>query len=617
MTSNPSRAAGYEVVNSTSNATHSSGPAAGWPATFASRFESKARGFAAWIAVGGLAALALAASDEAGAAPPKVTTVFPAGVARGQTSSLTVTGDFARWPVDAWVDRPGLTLKAAEKKGQLDATAAADAAPGVYWFRLFDAEGASAPRPLIVGTLKEVDEVEPNDAPDKPQTIDGPTVINGKLAKAGDVDSFAITLAAGQTLVASVDAHSSLGSPMDSVLQIARLDGTLPKEGQALGPFARRPDAFVLDQTDDEVGLDPRLVLTAPKDGTYLVRVFAFPTTPNSTIGLAGGDNFIYRLTITNGPFIDHALPGVVSTLPADADSTGVELFGWNLPSPAPRFVPAPADAREQSLPAIDRASQRAWLVGAAESFALAWSDAAAVVATPDSSVAQPQDVPLPVTVSGRIEAPRDSDAFRFAAKKGDKIRCAVEARSIGFALDPILQILDADGKVVTEVDDAKNERDADLTFTAPADGAFRLVVRDVHGHGGPRHVYRVTLAPVVPDFGLTLAADGFVIAAGKTLELPVTIDRQNGFGESIDLTVEGLPAGVTAAAARSEAKGDSAKAVKITLTADAAMIAAASGGPIRIVGKSAGDAPRVHVATFGTADPAARHRDAWLAVTK
>src|SRR5207248_1513003 len=146
----------------------------------------------------------------------------------------------------------------------------------------------------------------------EPQALPAPNVVvNGRLEKDGDVDVFAVELRKGQTLVASLTAYSVLRSPMDGVLQILS------------------PDGFVLAQDDDFHELDPQIVLTVPKDGRYLVRVFAFPAVPTAAVKFAGGDKFIYRLTLTTGAFADYAFPLAVSrSAPGD-----VTLVGWNLPN--------------------------------------------------------------------------------------------------------------------------------------------------------------------------------------------------------------------------------------------------------------------------------------------
>ena len=210
--------------------------------------------------------LLLALAPSASAAPPKVDYFFPAGAQRGTTVEVNVGGVFERWPVQVWCDNKNVDVKPAKASGKLTVTVAANAEPGPCWIRLYDEQGASLARPFIVGTLPEVEEKEPNDDPKKPQILGKPeVVVNGRLAKPGDVDTFAVTLTKGQTLVASLEAHQTLRSPMDGVLQILSAAG------------------FVLEQNDDYHGFDPQIAFIAPKDGDYLVRVFAFPAAADAS----------------------------------------------------------------------------------------------------------------------------------------------------------------------------------------------------------------------------------------------------------------------------------------------------------------------------------------------
>ena len=177
--------------------------------------------------------------------------------------------------------------------------------------RIYDAQGATTIRPFAVGSLPEATEQEPNDSPGKPHALKTSTVIYGKLNKAGDVDHFSIALKEGQTLVASAVANTTFNSPMDAVLQICD------------------PRGFVLTHNDDERGLDPLIAYRAPGDGLYLVRIFAFPSAPNSTIGFAGAETYVYRLTLTSEAVVDHAFPLAVERgKPAE-----LSFHGWNLPA--------------------------------------------------------------------------------------------------------------------------------------------------------------------------------------------------------------------------------------------------------------------------------------------
>src|SRR5207247_1360727 len=116
--------------------------------------------------------MAAVCANTAIAAPPKLNNLFPAGCQRGETATVTATGDFSAWPVQIWADRPGVAATAEKDKGKLKVEVAADAIPGVYWLRAFSSEGAAALKPFVVGTLPEITESEPNDAPDKPQSVE-------------------------------------------------------------------------------------------------------------------------------------------------------------------------------------------------------------------------------------------------------------------------------------------------------------------------------------------------------------------------------------------------------------------------------------------------------------
>ena len=83
-------------------------------------------------------------------------------------------------------------------------------------------------------------------------------------------------------------------------------------------------------------GLDPQVNYAVRADGTYTVRVFAFPATPDSSIRHFGSDLSVYRLTITTGPFVDYATPLAVRE-GADTDFT---LYGWNLKEKTTREAP-------------------------------------------------------------------------------------------------------------------------------------------------------------------------------------------------------------------------------------------------------------------------------------
>jgi len=502
----------------------------------------------------GMVVGAALAVSSASAAPPTVTALYPAGVQRGQTVEVTVSGTFDSWPPHVGCDRKDVEIKPGKDKGKLSITVAPDAVPGTCWFRLYYDQGAAMLRPLLIGTLPELLEQEPNDDYKKPQALSAAGVtVNGRLEKAGDVDCFAVPLRKGQTLIASLEANRTLGSPLDGVLQVLSADG------------------FVLQENNDYHGLDPQVVFTVPKDGTYIIRTFAFPAVPDSSVRFAGGELFIYRLTLTTGAFADHAFPLAV----AQSEGGKVELVGWNIPDAVKSRI------IEGNQPE-DRATVFHPEVGNAVVVRL--EPHPAIVQAKPNDRQHPQAITLPVTISGHLERKDTVHVYQFAGKKGQQLLFQAEAHALGFPLDPVLRLLDASNKMLAQVESGRQGGDPELAFTISQDGVFRIEVRDLHFGGGQRYFYRLRALLAKPDFELSLTTDRFVVTPGKPLDIPITIQRRQGFAQEIELIVEGLPPGITAATVQAGPVAG-AKTVTLRLTAEAKPVSAA----VRISGKVAG----------------------------
>lgn len=528
--------------------------------------------------------LAVVSAPESWAKPPALTGLFPAGAARGQSLSVTMSGTFDNWPVDVRIEGEGISVKPGEEKGSLQVEVAADARPGVRWIGIHDKEGATSLRPFVVGSLPEIVEVEPNDNPREPQKLDAPrVVVNGRLAKNGDVDGFAVTLESGQTLAADVEANRHLGSPMDAVLQVVSTDG------------------FVLEQNDDAVGRDPRILFKAPAAGTYVVRVFAFPAEPDSGIRFSGSDAYIYRLTLTTGGFIEHAFPLAL----APESSAEIRAVGPNIPESEAVLDVTPADDPTGPLILTHPA-----LAGGAE---VRRVEGPATVEVEPNDPDSAQELPDLGWVSGRIDPPGDRDVYRISLKKGDQRRIQVDSRELGLPLDAVIQVLDADGKALVENDDAgRRSRDPSLTFTAPADGDFRIVVGDLYGRGGPNHAYLLGLTVPEADFTASLATDVFTLTPGTETKVVVAINRRNKFEGEIEVTADNLPEGVSATTATSKPEGDSAKSVTIELRAEGSPTAS---GPFRVVARPADGKTPQRIAPAKIAGFDAETSRPWLAV--
>jgi hypothetical protein len=531
-----------------------------------------------------VAILVVVPAWSSSAEPPQLDFFYPAAVKRGETVTVTAAGKLEPWPVKAWVNRPGLEIEATKDKGKFKVTVPADARGGLYLVRLHNAAGASVLKPLIIGELPQLLEKEPNNKQAEAQVLTESATVNGKLEKGGDVDQYSISLKKGERLVAVVQANQVLGTPMDAIIQVADSRG------------------FILAQNDDGRLLDPLIVFSVPADGVYTVRVFAFPLKPNSTIGFAGAANFVYRLTMTTGSFLDHAFVARATA----GGSPVVHFGGWN-------FAPADQPVPLADTSVLDPASPDLLLVTrpTTEGFvALPEVASMALVAQESSSQKQPREIPIPAVIGGTIESPGDQDIFRFKGTKGTAILFDVSSRLRGYAMDPLLQVRDKEGKVLGEVDDTNKKPDCQLAFVPPADGVYDLLVRDLHHHGGERYVYQVHARVREADFQLKLTSGTYVLKSKAMLEIPLDVVREHGFAEEISVSAEGLPEGVSAKAVKSLAKGTSAKKIKLVIKGEAK----AFSGAIKIVGVTA-DGKAKRLAHYLVPSLNWKRTDPWLTV--
>lgn len=474
--------------------------------------------------------LGLPDAPVAGADAPKIDRIFPLGGQQGGTVSLSLAGKPGPG-LSGWSDCAGITFAFSEKGDKATLTIADTAPPGLHVLRFANAEGSSKLFPFVVGRLPEVTEAEPNDRISDAQPIADGAVANGVLSKSGEVDVYRVPLKRGQRFVASLNGHR-LGSPMDAVLQL--LDGR----------------GTVLTQNDEFYGFDPQIVFDVPADGDYFVRTFAFPATPNSSIRFSGAATYAYRLTVTTGPFVSHTLPLVVGS----SGSHLPQLVGWNL-QPNPK-----SEVTEAGLLSGVRIES-----SAANGLLL---ETVAMPSVIEARSGEP--LQLPFVMSGTIAKAGETDQVRIAAKKGP-LAVRVAAQSLFSELDPVVAIRDAKGKLVREFDDInRNDRDVRASVALPADGEYSVEIRDRFGHAGRRYFYSLTCGAPAPDFRVTATADAFVVVAGQSVDIPLTITRENGFAEEIVVEPVGLPAGVTCPAVTSSAKGETAKQVTLRVNAGA-----------------------------------------------
>ncbi|NND96013.1 MAG: serine protease [Pirellulaceae bacterium] len=499
---------------------------------------------------------------------------------RGIDTSIKASGKFTKWPPKVICDRDEVQIVAAKENGQFQVTVPNDAIPGPMWVRAIDEKSASDWVPLLISPVAVTAESEPNNKNSEANGLTMPAVARGKLQKSGDIDTYRVAVNSGEKLIVSVTAHQVLASPMDAVLQLADLDGN------------------VLRQSEDVRGLDPQIVYECKSSEELLIRVFAFPEVPTGTVGFAGAATFAYVLDVTTGPFVDHAF----------ADSSGAaRLFGWNLPS-EPNVQHRNATSVSPDVVAMDDSLGWSWLPDPR----LDSGDQAEPVR---HITAGEKITSLPIVAYGHIATEKDVHRFPMIVQKGIKYRIDVRSKAMGFLLDSKLEIVDAktENELASNDDVTRGQYDAGVDFTAKEDGEVEVLLSDMVDGFGPRHAYELRIGQAKVSYQLELSADHFSVASGESVEIPITVNRDRGFDRKIQITVVGLPEGVSAESVVSEPKGATAKSVPLKLTAkkgDAVQ------GRIQIVGRELDDDDKPtgqeHLAKFAVR-PGLFVRDIWL----
>jgi hypothetical protein len=418
--------------------------------------------------------------------------LLPLGGQRGSSVSIELPGKFEKWPISFWSEPNQVQWVATETPGKITATIPPDARLGLHSVRLISPESVSPLLRFIVSPYPGMVEVEPNDAFSKPQSIETlPADIYGLLQKSGDVDHYQITLTKGQRFVASLEANRTLKSPMDACLEIVDQRGN------------------VLAQNLDALGLDPRIVFVAPRDGLFSIRIYAFPETPDSTIGYAGGDKYLYRLQCLVGDIDDLA--------------EGFQNQAIAISEPSQRDMPT-------TVALIENQSRYGFF--------------------------------------GAFESAKDEDVLQIETKEPGFWRVAASAESLGSPVDAVIEILNSEGKSVAKQGDSGEIKDPLLTGQMKTPGVYRVAIRDLHGRSGPLFQYRLELENEYPVVIGTVSSDIIQGTAVKPTEIEVTLERTHGCTDEAIVSLVGLGPEYTCDAVVSKVKEETEKKVVLKVTA-------------------------------------------------
>ncbi|SIO02054.1 hypothetical protein SAMN05444166_2068 [Singulisphaera sp. GP187] len=487
---------------------------------------------------------------------PVLTGLSPPGVTVGRTTKWTLSGRnldggtrLRSSGVGVEVLEPKLT---ADGRLVVSARASASAVPGIRELRADGPFGLSNLLLFRVDTLDPFPEVEPNDDSAHANLQRVNTVVSGVLEDR-DVDHVRIDGPAGGPLTVEVEARR-LGSPLRPVVTL------LDREGRSLIQGRETP------------GLDGDCRVTSrfPSDGTVIVRVH--------DALFQGGEAASYRIRVFTTPFATALFP----LGGPRGESIDVTASGGTLDVPLHQRILLPDHPGSLvELTPFDGPSGRLLVP-----HRLVVGEGPNLV---EPRLA-PQDrsgtrLPRGSTANGWIAMPGEVDHYRVAVRRGERLRVAIQAASLGSWLDSVVTIRDDQGRRIAENDDPMEggpslvppwapgrgafPTDSLLVQEAEADGEWIIEVADRYDHGGAEFAYRLTVEPARPDFRVAFPPDlgaprfgsgadsqgperlsgpaGVLnLAPGSRcrVNLRIAIDGRIG---PIVLRATGLPAGVTA----------------------------------------------------------------------
>ena len=469
----------------------------------------------------------------------QLTSVFPCAVQRGTTATVQVRSNFTLdGAYRVFFDEPGIEMKLAETK-PIAAPLEGRGRPGtpfrfavtvppaqdarIYEVRIATPVAVSSVTHLRVTDHPVVVEGSKNNGtPATAENVTVPAAVCGVCDEPEDVDCYRFDARKGETWTMQIFAQRMTAAIHDMVgkSQTYHMDPILTLVG---------PNGQIVAMNDNVVGGDAVLISAIPQDGAYVLTV--------RDTRYLGNPRYTYCVEISRGAAAVATFPPVV----AAGRSAEVEVLTFGGRS----IGRARIDARDAKSglplrvrPTIDGEERNPIEVET--------STEPQVTHDRTDGLDRPRELSLPVGIGGRLNEPGAAHAFSFAGKKDAYYSLTMRSRRFQLPVDAVLEVYDAAGKKLAEADDLPLSADAELAFRAPADGRYTVLVRDLHGRGGPEFVYHLRIAQAEPDFEIVGKYYYAMLGPGTRALWFAGVTRRNGFEGPIDVVVEGLPPGVS-----------------------------------------------------------------------
>ena len=450
------------------------------------------------------AATAVLLGSRLHAASPQLTYIYPPGVQRGREHTVAFAGARLKDADEVLFYDSGAKVKKLEvvnpQNVRVTIDVAKDCRLGEHMAAVRTRSGISDYRSFFVGALPAVDEKEPNNDFDKPQSIDQNVCVAGTLQNE-DADYYRI--------------HANKGQRLSVEIEGIRL-------GQAyFDPFVSILDKnrFELASVDDTVlaKQDPLVSVVIPEDGDYTILV--------RESSYRGADNCHYRMHVGNFPRPTVAYPAGGKR----GEQLKVELIG-DATGPIEQKVTVPTDPHADAGLFIE---DKGGITPSPVPFR-AFDEGNVLETEPNDELKTANDAELPLALNGRMQKKGDADCFKFPARKGQVWEIECYARRIGSPMDSVITIY-KDDKAKTLIagnDDARGQ-DSYLRWQVPEDGNYYIRITDHLGQGGDTYVYRVEMSPVKPSLTIGIPR---VERYGQSRQ-SIVIPRGNRYGAIIRAT--------------------------------------------------------------------------------
>jgi hypothetical protein len=464
-----------------------------------------------------------ARADDAKPAPePRVVSIHPfsgslgtsyVAVVRGRNlkaaHGVEVTGEGIRGRVLRVDQEPATDTdsKSSFDLVQIEISSEASARAGDRGVRLLTGNGVTNAVNVLFGSQRVIAET------DVPGTITSfPLVVSGRIAQRGEVDTFWLDAATGQTLTFAVrSGHSSMDP---SVALFRRAPTWLDPNHMEQIAFNDEPLFF------PGISTDAHLVHTFREGGRYCLKV-------QSSTGQGSADA-VYQLRIS------------AEAEPAPAARPKLQDKRWE----ERQFTRSLSSRRHADL------NRRGALPEEADS-------TETFHATRVGS-----DEPLPVmrlpgVVEGTIGHPAEAHRLKLRVDKAENIAIEIETPEATMPrFNPVILLFEPGGaEVATNVYTKRNNNglymmkmiQPKVALSLHAPGEYQLEIRDITtDRAGDDFKYRVLIRRQIPHVGkIDVAEDQINLRPGATREVNITVEREEGFSGLVAFAVEGLPHGV------------------------------------------------------------------------